>query len=373
MKGSSHLRYVLYATAFVSALCPNAMVRGRQKTVERRLIDELQLPFVTNAVATTTDNRLFLNVSHLDGSAGPRVVEWRDGKAKPYPDETWNEKASSVNAGSHLVLVNSLRIGPDGDLWLVDVGSPAFGELTLPHGPKLVQVDIARNVVRRVYDLTPLTSAKSFVDDVRFHGRTAYLTDAGDPGLIVLDLGTGVGLRVLEGTPSVKAAKPISAEGQVLRNAKDKPVYVQADQLEVSPDVRWLYYQPACGPLSKIETRWLAPQVEESDRLKHVKHAAVTPSTGGTAIDNAGNIYMSDTNKQRILKISPTGAISTLFTDPRLLWVDAMWIDSQGFLWMPAAQLNRLSIFHRGESNVVFPVHVFKLQIDARPAANDHS
>ena len=183
MKGSSHLRYVLYATAFVSALCPNAMVRGRQKTVERRLIDELQLPFVTNAVATTTDNRLFLNVSHLDGSAGPRVVEWRDGKAKPYPDETWNEKASSVNAGSHLVLVNSLRIGPDGDLWLVDVGSPDFGEPTLPHGPKLVQVDIARNVVRRVYDLTPLTSAKSFVDDVRFHGRTAYLSERETQGL----------------------------------------------------------------------------------------------------------------------------------------------------------------------------------------------
>ena len=373
MKGSSQLRYVLYATAFVSVLCPNAMVRGREKTVENCLIDELQLPFVTNAVATTTDNRLFLNVSHLDGSAGPRVVECRDGKAKPYPDETWNEKASSANAGSHLVLVNSLRIGPDGDLWLVDVGSPAFGEPTLPHGPKLVQVDIARNVVRRVYDLTPLTSAKSFVDDVRFHGRTAYLTDAGDPGLIVLDLGTGVGLRVLEGTPSVKAAKPISAEGQVLRDAKDKPVYVQADQLEVSPDGRWLYYQPACGPLSKIETRWLAPQVEESDRLKHVKHVAITPSTGGTAIDNAGNIYMSDTNKQRILKISPTGAVSTLFHDPRLLWVDAMWIDSQGFLWMPAAQLNRLSIFHQRESNVVFPVHVFKLHIDARPARNDHS
>jgi hypothetical protein len=50
-----------------------------------------------------------------------------------------------------------------------------------------------------------------------------------------------------------------------------------------------------------------------------------------------------------------------------------MWIDSQGFLWMPAAQLNRLSIFHQRESNVVFPVHVFKLHIDARPARNDHS
>jgi sugar lactone lactonase YvrE len=340
--------------------------------VKNTLVDELQLPFVTNGVTSTTTGRLFMVISHIDGSAGPRVVEWHDGKAVPYPNEQWNSKASSSNAASRLVLVNSLRIGPDGDLWLVDVGSPAMGKPKLPHGPKLVHVDIGKNTVRHVYDLDGLTGAKSFVDDVRFHGRTAYLTDAGIPGIIVLDLDTGTGHRVLEGTPAVTATKPISAEGHVLHDMDDKPVYVHADQLEVSPDGRWLYYQPASGPLFRIETRWLAPQVQESDRVKHVERVAATPSTGGTAIDSDGNIYLSDTDEQRILKISPTGTITILFHDARLTWVDAMWIDSQGFLWMPAAQLNRMSIFHQGESKVMFPVHVFKLQINARPAKNDH-
>ncbi len=36
----------------------------------------------------------------------------------------------------------------------------------------------------------------SFVDDVRFRGGTAYLTDAGAPALIVLDPHTGKGRRV---------------------------------------------------------------------------------------------------------------------------------------------------------------------------------
>jgi hypothetical protein len=41
MKGSPYPRYVSYATAIVSVLCSNAMVRGQEKTVENRLIDKL--------------------------------------------------------------------------------------------------------------------------------------------------------------------------------------------------------------------------------------------------------------------------------------------------------------------------------------------
>jgi hypothetical protein len=372
MNGKVYRRSLFYLTLIASILCMCARLRAQEGTVRNTLVDELQLPFITNGITTTATGRLFMVVTHIDGSDGPRVVEWLDGKATPYPSDQWNSKASSSDAPSKLVLVNSLRIGPEGDLWLVDVGSPAMGEPKLPHGPKLVQVDVTKNTVRRAYDLDDLTGLKSFVDDVRFQGRTAYLTDAGIPGIIVLDLDTGAGYRVLEGTPSVTATKPVSAEGHELHDMKEKPVLVHADQLELSPDGRWLYYQPASGPLSRIETQWLKRDVKATERAKHVEHFATTPSTGGTAIDNAGNLYLSDTDQQRILKISPQGAISTLFHDPRLLWVDAMWIDSEGYLWMPAAQLNRMSIFHKGESKVMFPVHVFKLQIDARPARNDH-
>ena len=109
-----------------------------QSSSQPKLIDSLHLPFLTNAVATTPNGRIFINMAHLDGSAGPRVVEWVNGKATPYPNPTWNEGANAGNAANRLVLVNSLRLGPDGDLWLVDSGVPAFGKSKLPHGPKLV-------------------------------------------------------------------------------------------------------------------------------------------------------------------------------------------------------------------------------------------
>ena len=59
--------------------------------------------------------------------------------------------------------------------------------------------------------------------------------------------------------------------------------------------------------------------------------------------------------------------------DPRLLWVDAMWVDSQERLWMPAAQLNRGTPFNEGESLVVKPLYVFSMDIGVGPSPIDHA
>lgn len=45
----------------------------------------------------------------------------------------------------HFLGVNSQRIGPDGNLWIVDKGSIGFGNPTkLPYGPKVVVVSKIR-------------------------------------------------------------------------------------------------------------------------------------------------------------------------------------------------------------------------------------
>jgi hypothetical protein len=54
--------------------------------------------------------------------------------------------------------------------------------------------------------------------------------------------------------------------------------------------------------------------------------SSVSPTSrppAGTAIDAAGNIYVSGTDRERVIKITPMGKVSTLIQDPRLLWVDA--------------------------------------------------
>ena len=91
-----------------------------------------------------------------------------------------------------------------------------------------------------------------------------------------------------------------------------------------------------------------------------------TPSTGGTAIDAGGNLYVSDVNQHRILKITPEKRISVLLSDPRLIWADALWIDSQGNLWIPQAQLSRLASFNGGVSRVQLPFYIFRMPTNAR-------
>ena len=99
---------------------------------------------------------------------------------------------------------------------------------------------------------------------------------------------------------------------------------------------------------------------------------ANTPSTGGTAIDADGNIYVSDTDSQRIIKTSSNGTKTLLTQDPRLLWVDAMWITADKKLWMPAAQLNRGTPFNGGKSYIVKPLHVYSIDIGVGPSPIDH-
>lgn len=340
----------------------------------------LKLENPVNGVSTTPDGRLFLLYARVDGSKGPTVVEWKDNKPIPYPNLEWNSYAEGKDPATHLVRINSQRVGPDGSLWLVDVGSPAFGEpVILPKGPKLIKINVKENKVSRVYNMGNVTLANSLLDDVRFNWAAgmAYLTDAGVPGLIVLNLASGHAIRVLENSLSTAAFTPTSGEGTLMHGKDWTWQYIYADQLEVSPDAKWLYYQPASGGMSRIETKYLNNAFYNSSLAgllcEYVEPYALTPSTGGTSIDAEGNIYNSDTDRLAIEKIYPNGTRRTLVQDDRLLWVDAMWIDNKKRLWMPAAQLNRGEPFNNGTNHVVPPLYIYTMDIGVGPSPIDHA
>jgi len=308
-----------------------------------------------NGVTTTASGRRFACAQPRGDTRSPQLVEIIDGKAIPF------------GHAAAFVGVNSVRVGPDGALWVVDRGSAGIGK-PLAAAPRLIRFDLVFDRVQRVFDLSDLTNAHSFVDDVRFNDRRAYLTDAGSPGIIVLDLVSGAGYRVLEGTPAVTAQRPLVAEGRPLLDARQQPVVIHADQLEVSPDGAWLYVQPCCGGMSRIETRLLDDvTIAASDLADAVRPFADTPSTGGTAMDASGVIYLSDVDTSRILTITPDGAVSVLIDDPRLVWVDAMWIDDAGNLVMPAPQLNRSAGLNGGVEAADANLSIFQAAIGATP------
>lgn len=151
-----------------------------------------------------------------------------------------------------------------------------------------------------------------------------------------------------------------------------------ADHHEVSPDGEYYYFQPCNGGLSRIATKWIDQAFYNSSLNTnellgaHVEPFALTPSTAGTAIDAEGNIYLSDTDRLAIEKIAPNGTRATFIQDDRLLWVDAMWIDADGKLWMPAAQLSRGLPFNNGTNKLQLPIHIFTIDIGVGPSPIDH-
>lgn len=347
-----------------------------------RIQTALTLEHPVNGVSTTPDGRLFVLYARVDGSTGPQVAEYNrtTNTSTAYPDADWNSYTNGSDPATHLIRTNSQRIGPDGNLWLVDTGSPAFGApVILPNGPKLVVVNLTTNQVSKVYNMGSATLSSSLLDDVRFNPAAgmAYLTDAGSPGIILLNLASGDTRRVLVDDPSTSAYMPVSAEGKLLRASGGTFEHIYADQHEVSPDGKWYYYQPSNGGMSMIETKYLDQAFYNSTLAQVLSQYrqpyAHTPSTGGTAIDADGNVYVSDTDSQRIITICPNGTMTLLAQDPRLLWVDAMWVDTQQRLWMPAAQLNRGTPFNNGTSYVVPPLHVFTIDIGVGPSPVDHA
>lgn len=166
----------------------------------------------------------------------------------------------------------------------------------------------------------------------------------------------------------------MSAEGTLVRGPDGGFLYVYADHHEVSPNGQYYYYQPANGGLARIETQWLDQAFYNSSLNtnavlgQYVEPFALTPSTGGTAIDALGNIYSSDTDRLAIEKIAPNGTRTTLVQDDRLLWVDA-----SGKLWLPAAQLSRGIPFNNGTNKLELPLYVFTLDIGVGPSPIDHA
>ena len=114
---------------------------------------------------------------------------------------------------------------------VVGSGSPRIGGAQVPGGARLIAVDPDDDRVKRVYHLDEAVPPGSYVDDVRFNGRVAYLSDAGAAGLIVLDLDSGRSRRVLDGHPST-AGGPVVADGRVLRDPGGAEVRLHVDQLE---------------------------------------------------------------------------------------------------------------------------------------------
>lgn len=325
---------------------------------------------IWNAVAVDR-GRIFVAGPRWTGSKGPALALIdAHGTARPYPSIGWNGWTPGADNRTAFVNVNAIHLDGKGGMWAVDTGSPEFGGDPLPDAAKLVRIDLATDKVDRVIPLGPKAALPgSYIDDIRFNGDHAYLTDAGRPGLIVLDLRDGSTRRVLEGHSSTTATpgRDIFLNGMPVRGPDGKLVYVHSDPLEVSPDGHWLHYGPLEGPWSRIETRYLDDAALSANELAaRVEPWADLPPVGGTVMDANGDLYFTDLAADALRKRAADGTITTLLVSPELHWVDAPFIDTERVLWLPVPQIDRAAMFNGGTSLIRWPIKLFRLPLESR-------
>lgn len=218
---------------------------------DNRLEQVATSPKVWNGVTVSQDGRIFVSLTQSEGPGTQLAEVINHDQLKPYPDESWNQW-NSADPQHHFYHVNALRIGPDGNLWAMDSGNKGIGtgSKSVEGAAKLVKIDLSTNKVVASYVLhPPVLKPESYIDDVRFNGDFAYLSDPGAVGIVVLNLKTGKSWRVLENQPLTIDHQPIYADGKKLYLPSGKEKRVGVDQLEVS--------QTANGSISKpFQARW---------------------------------------------------------------------------------------------------------------------
>jgi sugar lactone lactonase YvrE len=271
------------------------------------------------------------------------------------------------HAGQQFVCVQSVVVDSNDALWVLDPAAPLLATV-VPGGPKLVKINLKTNQVERVYAFgADAVKPNTYLNDIRFDlaKNTAYVTDSGVGGIIVVDLKSGKARRLLDGDKSVltEPGVQVVVDGkQLLRYGK--PPQFQSDSIELSPDGAYLYYKAiTANTLYRIETSVLRdPSKSPAQVAAAVDMVAKVFPTDGLWMDKKGNLYLSDVDHNAVVRRTPDGNTETLVTDPRLQWPDTFSEGPDGSIYITASHINESPTFNEGKSTRTTPYAVFKFK-----------
>ncbi|AYF97221.1 SMP-30/gluconolactonase/LRE family protein [Protaetiibacter intestinalis] len=322
-------------------------------------------------LTVSDDGRVFVSFPRWGDAVPYTVAEIVDGRCVPYPNAEINAWVEGDGEG-RLVSVQSVIVDPNGDLWLLDTGAPQFGPF-VPHGPKLVQVNLTTNEVVRVIEPSPeAVTATTYLNDVRFdfsrgEAGFAYITDSQAVGaLIVVDLATGESWSKLRGHVSTKAVDQFRA---VVQGIVREGYRVGSDGIAISPDGSRLWYCPLSSRrFYSVDTA----AILDRDLSEDLVAATVTDhgdkgASDGMESDTDGNLYVTAYEHSAVFKFSADGVWSTVVHGPDVLWPDTLALGADGYLYVSVNQLPRSPLFNRGVEERILPYLIIRARVDATP------
>ena len=194
----------------------------------------------------------------------------------------------------------------------------------------------------------------SFLNDVVVDNANgfAYIADSGiytDPlqgGLIVYDMKNDQLRRVLHQHVSTQDVPGYWFEIDGQKIWPDVPMRTGADGITLSADRQTLYWCALTARhLYSIDTALLRDFDVDDTRIAAavVDHGDKGTNTDGMGADNQGLIYYTMLEGKGIGVFDPArGTFRSLITDERMVWVDGMTFDNQGYLLFDSNRLHQL-------------------------------
>ena len=355
-----------FALALASLLCPMAAQSGKSVSLTQVYQNN---DFQLTGISVSKTGRLFVNFPRWSDRYLNAVVEvMPDGSTKPFPDQEWNQwDLKPASAATHFVCVQSVVVDDSDSLWILDPAAPALASV-VPGGAKIVKIDLKTNKVARVISFgEDVAKPDSYLNDVRFDlpRHTAYMTDSGHGGLVVLDLESGKAHRALDGHPSVMVEPGVQVvvDGKQLL-ANGKPPQFNADSIALSPDGAYLYYKPVTAVnLYRVKTDVLRNANASAEQVAGaVEKVAKTFPTDGLWMDKSRNLYLSEVEHNAVSRLTPDGRLERVVSDERLQWPDTFSEGPDGSIYISASNINNSPTYNKGKSTRTLPYMVFKFK-----------
>jgi sugar lactone lactonase YvrE len=358
-----HFTRVAFQACLIAGVAVSQEHGGRKLTEVYKDND-----FQLTGVTVSKSGRLFVNFPRWSDHYWNAVVEvTKDGSVKPYPDESWNRwDLKPDTAEKQFVCVQSVVADDTDTLWVVDPAAPLMGPV-VPGGAKLVRIDLATNRVTRVYGFdSTIAKPDSYLNDIRVDTKrnTAYMTDSGAGGIVVVDLVSGKAHRPLDAHPSVlpEAGVSIVVNGKPVLGPNGKPPQIAADSIALSHGGEYLYYKALTGKtLYRVKTSALRDAGASHEVVgAAVERVAETFPTDGFWMDAQDRLYLSNINESAVYRLVQGGAPEKVAADSRLVWPDTFSQGPDGAIYITASHINDSPRFNQGKSTRTMPYSVFK-------------
>ncbi len=318
-------------------------------------------------LAISKEGRTFVTFPKWSDDYTNALIEIRaDGSEVPYPTQEWNTW-DTTHLKDRFVSLQAVFIDDNNTLWALDPANPNFGK-SIPDGIKLLKINLKTNQIERIYRFEDLPRSQTGLNDVNVDTKRnlAYLSDPGRAALVVLDLQSGKSRTVLQKDASTTADPDyhLHIDGKEVKDQSGKPFSSNVNGIALAGE--YFYYRPITQTkLFRIPTAALADASLSADQLKaRVETVGVAGISHGMFADKAGNVYMGDSEKKTLHRYNARlKKFETLVQDNRLLWPDSYAISPDGYLYVTAAQYQRLRKFNEGQNKVDYPFRMYKLKL----------